>query len=74
LFLTAHDLPVLRWQHFVANSLDKTSVNQSGTVDGISYKKGELVTRDNIDVIISNAQLQEYLAAFRAAARAGAKG
>ena len=61
-------------KHYVANSVDNTRINKSVTVDGQHYSAGDLVTRHTTDVTISNAQLQEYLAAFRAAAKAGAKG
>jgi len=69
-YLTA----ILTLKHYVANSLDNTIVNQTTTVDGQTYAKGDELNRHTMDVTVSNAQLQEYLAAFRAAAKAGAKG
>jgi hypothetical protein len=69
-YLTA----ILTLKHYVANSLDNTVVNRTTMVDGQTYAKGDMPNRHTMDVTISNSQLQEYLAAFRAAAKAGAKG
>ena len=65
---------ILTLKHYVANSLENTRVNQSVTVDGERYEAGQLIGRHTMDVNVSNAMLQEYLAAFRAAAKAGARG
>ena len=71
---TKHLTGILTLKHYVANSLENTRINNSVTIDGQRYTKGDLVGRHTVDVTISNAMLQNYLAAFRAAAKAGAKG
>ena len=65
---------VLTLKHYVANSLDNTIVPDDITIDGQHYTKGSQVTRTNVNVDVPNYMLQEYLAAFRSAAKAGAKG
>ena len=69
-YLTA----ILTLKHYVANSVDNTNVNRSARVDGQEYTKGQNINRHTMDVTVSNAALQEYLGAFRAAAKAGARG
>ena len=59
---------------FQANSVDNTVATADTTADGQFYKKGSRINRHNIDVNVSNYALQDYLAAFRAAAKAGVKG
>lgn len=71
---TKHLTGILTLKHYVANSLENTRINQTVTVDGQHYSKGDLIGRHTVDVTVSNAMLQNYLAAFRAAAKAGAKG
>ena len=44
------------------------------TLDAGRHAYGGLLVHHTMDVNISNAMLQEYLAAFRAAAKAGARG
>ena len=65
---------VITVKHYVANSLDNTIPRSDMHVDGQDYRKGVEVNRHTTDVNVSNAQLQEYLFAFRAAAKAGARG
>jgi hypothetical protein len=69
-----HGLQVLTLKHYVANSLDNTIVDKSVVVDGQNYTAGDNINRHNVDVRVSNYMLQEYLAAFRAAAKVGVKG
>ena len=65
---------VLTLKHYVANSLDNTVPTADVTVDGQHYRAGVEVNRHTVDVHVPNFMLQEYLGAFRSAARAGAKG
>jgi len=65
---------VITVKHYVANSLENTISRADVTVDGRHYKAGVEVNRHTEDVHVSNAQLQEYMGAFRSAARAGARG
>jgi len=65
---------VLTLKHYVANSLENTIVRHNVTVDGVAYVAGSSVSRHTMNVTISNHGLQDYLAAFRAAAKAGARG
>ena len=44
------------------------------TIDDDNYSEGSDVTRTNINVQVPKYMLQEYLSAFRAAVKAGAKG
>jgi hypothetical protein len=65
---------ILTLKHYVANSLENTIIDKNITVDGQDYVAGNGIGRHTVDVKISNSMLQEYLAGFRAAAKAGAKG
>ena len=70
---TKHLTGILTLKHYVANSLENTLIKQNVTVDGQRYTEGDLIGRHTVDVHVSNSMLQNYLAAFRAAAKAGAK-
>ena len=65
---------VLTLKHYVANTLDNTKVPTTVDADGQHYEAGSTVSRHTVDVRVSNYMLQEYLAAFRSAVKAGAKG
>ena len=65
---------ILTLKHYVANSLENTLVPEDVTVDGKDYAKGTSINRHTMDVNVSAYMLQQYLAAFRSAAKAGAKG
>lgn len=65
---------VITVKHYVANSLENTKIAENVTVDGQRYTANDTIGRHTVNVNVPSHQLQEYLTAFRAAARAGAKG